>query len=422
MTWSETIRTALRGVRRRPLRNGLALAGVALATATLVALLALSTAARHDVLTGLEERPMLTSIQVVPAAPRSGVAPRPLDAGAVTQISAVPGVKEVLPVVVVPVTLRAGVASPAGTVSGMTPPGVAPYAFAAGRGPMPSEVNTIVLTAAGLRAINPGSADVLVGTNAQLELRRGTERKTIDVRIVGVTANEIPGLAIVPLAMAEDAIGWIATGETTTARDVRLAQQAAAALLFGGNVLGADLAGSRYSSLWVVTRSLEDVRPAKASIEALGYGAFSEDAAIAAVEEIFRAVNALLIAVAAAAFVLAGLGIVNALVTTVSERTPEIGVLKALGATDATVARIVVVEAAILGAAGGLVGIGLGWAGAGAAAFAGKLATAVSLAPGLDLGVAGLALAAATILAGVAAWVPARRASRLVPADAIRSE
>jgi len=327
-----------------------------------------------------------------------------------------------LPVVVVPVTLRAGVASPAGTVSGMTPPGVAPYAFAAGRGPLPSEVNAIVLTAAGLRAINPGSADVLVGTNAQLELRRGTERKTIDVRIVGVTANEIPGLAIVPLAMAEDAIGWIATGETTTARDVRLAQQAAAALLFGGNVLGADLAGSRYSSLWVVTRSLEDVRPAKASIEALGYGAFSEDAAIAAVEEIFRAVNALLIAVAAAAFVLAGLGVVNALVTTVSERTPEIGVLKALGATDATVARIVVVEAAILGAAGGFVGIGLGWAGAGAAAFAGKLATAVSLAPGLDLGVAGLALAAATILAGGAAWVPARRASRLVPADAIRSE
>ena len=55
MTWRETLRAALRGLRRRPLRNGLALAGVALATATLVALLALSNAARHNVLTGLED-------------------------------------------------------------------------------------------------------------------------------------------------------------------------------------------------------------------------------------------------------------------------------------------------------------------------------------------------------------------------------
>ena len=108
--------------------------------------------------------------------------------------------------------------------------------------------------------------------------------------------------------------------------------------------------------------------------------------------------------------------------TTVSERTPEIGVLKALGATDTTVARIVIVEAALIGAAGGLVGIAVGWVGAGAAAFAGKLATAVALAPGLDLRVAGLALVAATVVAGIAAWVPARRAARLVPADAIRSE
>jgi len=284
VTWRETLRVALRGLRRRPLRNGLALAGVALATATLVALLALSNAARHGVLAGLEERPMLTSIQVVPAAPRAGVGPRPLDAQAVTQISAVPGVKEVLPVVVVPATLRAGVASPAGTVSGITPSGVAPYALAAGRAPLPSEMNAIVLTAAGLRAIGGMAADGVVGMNVELELRRGTERKSIDVRIVGVAANDVPGLAIVPLALAEDALGWIATGETTSARDLRLAQQAAAALLFGGNVLGADLAGSRYSSLWVVTRSLEDVRPAKASIDALGYGAFSEDAAVAAVD------------------------------------------------------------------------------------------------------------------------------------------
>jgi putative ABC transport system permease protein len=427
VTWRETLRVALRGVRRRPLRNGLAVVGVAIATATLVALLALSNAARRDVLSGLEQRPMLTSIQVVPAAPRAGVASRPLDAQAVTQIAAVPGVTEVLPVVVVPATLRAGASSPSGTVSGITPSGVAPYSLAAGRAPYRDEANAIVLTTAGLRAFG-GAADAAVGMNAQLELRRGTsvvERKTVDVRVTGVAANEIPGLVIVPLALAEDALSWIATGESSAARDLRLAQQAAAALLFGGSVLGGDLAGSRYASLWVVTRSIEDVRPAKGSIEALGYGAFSEDAAVAAVEDLFRAVDALLVAVAVAAFVLAGLGIVNALVSTVSERTVEIGVLKALGATEGTVARIVVTEAAVLGSAGGLVGVGLGWASAYAAAIAGRAAsgsTSVALSPQPDLAVAVIAFATATFLALFAAWLPARRAARLVPAEALRAE
>ena len=114
----ETVRAALRGLRRRPLRNGLALVGVILATATLVALLALSTAARAQVLGGLEEQPMITTIQVTPVTQRAGVAPRPLDAAAVEAISGVAGVREVMPIVVVPATLRLGGRSPSGTVTG----------------------------------------------------------------------------------------------------------------------------------------------------------------------------------------------------------------------------------------------------------------------------------------------------------------
>jgi putative ABC transport system permease protein len=418
---------ALRGVRRRPLRNGLAVAGVAIATATMITLLSLSSAARRDVFAGLEDRPMLTSIQVLPGPARAGVSSLPLDAQAVARVAAVPGVKEVLPVVVVPATLRLGTSSASGTVSGMSPGGVPPYALAAGRAPVPDEGDAIVVTSGGLRAIgvNPDQA---VGKSAQLEFRRGTtvvDRKILDVRIVGVAAQEIPGLAVVPLALAEDAVAWIATGETAASRDLRLAQEAAAALLFGGNVLASDLAGSRYSSLWVITRSLEDVRAVKASIDALGYGAFSEVAAIAAVEDIFRAVNALLVGIAAAAFALAALGVVNALVSSVAERTLEIGVLKALGATDGAVARIVVTEAAILGASGGLVGVLFGWAGAGAAGLAGRIAagsTRVALSPQPDIVIAIVALASATLLAVIAAWLPARRATRLVPAKALRAE
>jgi len=421
----ETVRAALRGLRRRPLRNGLALVGVILATATLVALLALSTAARAQVLGGLEEQPMITTIQVTPATQRAGVAPRSLDAAAVEAISSVAGVREVMPIVVVPATLRLGGRSPSGTVTGVTPRSRTPYALGAGRAPTPAEPDATVLTPAGLRAIG-GSAEDAVGLRAQLEVRRTdtSERRMFELMIVGVASTEIPGVALVPLALAEDAQAWIVTGESSTARDLRLAQQTAAALLFGGQLLAGDLGTSRYSTLWVLARSLDDVRPVKAAIEQLGYAAFNPEAVIATVDDLFRAVNALLIAVALAAFVLAGLGILNALVTTVSERTVEIGVLKALGARDRDIARMFLAEGVVLGVIGGVLGSTLGWAAAAAGASIGRAAagaTHVQLAPQPDLALASIAVAAAVVLAGVGAWLPARSAARMTPAAALRT-
>ena len=398
--------------------------GVILATATLVALLALSTAARAQVLGGLEEQPMITTIQVTPATQRAGVAPRPLDAAAVEAISGVAGVREVMPIVVVPATLRLGGRSPSGTVTGVTPRARTPYALVAGRVPTPSEPDATVLTPAGLRAIG-GSAEDAVGLRAQLEVRRTdtSERRTFELVIVGIASTEIPGVALVPLALAEDAQAWIVTGESSTARDLRLAQQTAAALLFGGQLAG-DLSTSRYSTLWVLARSLDDVRPVKAAIEQLGYAAFNPEAVIATVDDLFRAVNALLIAVALAAFVLAGLGILNALVTTVSERTVEIGVLKALGARDRDIARMFLAEGVVLGVVGGVLGSTLGWAAAAAGASIGRAAagaTHVQLAPQPDLVLASIAVAAAVVLAGVGAWLPARSAARMTPAAALRT-
>ena len=427
MRWRETVRSAARGLRRRPLRNGLAATGVALATATLVILLALSSAARRGVLANLEDQPMVDTIQVTPATGHAGVAPRPIDDAAIAEISGLPGVRSVTPLLVVPAGLRIGDGGPSGTVLGWEPRGRVPFALAAGRAPAVDEADAIIVTPAGLRASGYG-AEAIVGRTAQLELRRAapsTETRRLDVRVVGVSETEIPGIALVPLPLAQDALAWIATGETAAARDARLAQQAAAALLFGGHLLGADLASSRYSSLWVSVGSVDDVLPVRSAIEDHGWAAFAQEAVVRTVDDLFRAVNALLVAVASAGLLLAALGIVNALVTSVSERTAEIGVLKALGATDGSVARLVVVEAAMLGFIGGIAGVLLGWIGAEAAAFAGRVAAGgvrVDLEPRPDVPVAAAALGVAVLLAAVAAWIPARSAAALVPADALRSE
>jgi hypothetical protein len=262
----------------------------------------------------------------------------------------------------------------------------------------------------------------------ELELRRGearTERRTTNLRIVGVASDELPGqLAILSLPDAEDALAWIATGESEDARNLRLAQQAAAALLFGGRAVAADLAGSRYTGVWAFADSPAHLRDVVNEAHELGFSAFSAGALSQTVDDLFRAVNATLAAIAAVALLVAMLGVVNALVTTVSERTVEIGVLKAIGATDATVERMFLVEAALLGLVGGVLGIAVGSALAFLGAAVGRqiVGGAARLDVLIDAPLVIGALGVAVLISVVGGWLPARRAARLVPADALRSE
>lgn len=309
MSWGEIVRTALRNVLRRPLRNGLATLGIVLGVATLVALLSLSAALERALTERVGERPLLTAIQVTAGSPRAGEPARILDGPAADALGRLPGVREAIPLVVVPVTLHAGDRAPGGTVIGMSPHR-APYSLASGRPPLATETDALVLTSGGARSLG-FTAERAVGQRVSLELRRGDSglgRTAAPFRIVGVIADELPGLGIIPLPQGEDALAWIATGETDAARDLRLAQEAAIALTPGARAVAADLVGSRYASIWVVAKSPSDSRSVRQAIEVLGYAAFSNDSAAQTVEDLFKLVNTALGAIAAVALLVAALG------------------------------------------------------------------------------------------------------------------
>lgn len=416
---------AARDVGRRPLRSALTAIGVALATTALVALVALSRGIQVNVLEQ-SSTPFLTIVQVLPAQAAAGASARALDDGALRDIRAARHVREALPAIVVPASVATAGRQVGGTLIGLSPAGPAPYALSAGRAPNSTETDAVVLTPAGVRALGL-SADAAIGLALQIGLRRGdtrTEQRTVSLRVAGVSADEIPGqLAVTSLAVADDAIAWIATGESATARDVRLAQQAAAALLFGGRVVAANLGGSRYTTIWAFADSVADVRDVARAIERLGFGTYSNTALSQTIDDAFRVVNGGLAAIALIALLIAALGIANAMVTTVSERTVEIGLLKALGATDETVQALVLAQGAMLGLVGGVAGVVLGTAMAVAAGIAirgflnsGAFAPVVD--PALGAGALGVTLAVSLL----ASWIPARRAAALVPADALRSE
>lgn len=86
----------------------------------------------------------------------------------------------------------------------------------------------------------------------------------------------------------------------------------------------------------------------------------TQDSVVATFNQILGVLTASLVGIAAISLGVAGLGIMNVMLVTVSERTREVGLLKALGATHAQVVAVFLVEAAILSSLGGCLGLGAG--------------------------------------------------------------
>jgi len=121
----------------------------------------------------------------------------------------------------------------------------------------------------------------------------------------------------------------------------------------------------------------------------------------------------LLAGIAGVSLVVGGIGIMNIMLVTVTERTREIGVRKALGATKGNILLQFLVEALVLCLAGGMVGILFGSLGAVALSRFNHWSTSVSL---YAIGLAFLFSAVVGIFFGM--W-PAMKASRMAPIDAL---
>lgn len=142
----------------------------------------------------------------------------------------------------------------------------------------------------------------------------------------------------------------------------------------------------------------------------------SQQALLTAATSTDRTLTILLGGVAGISLLVGGIGVMNIMLVSVTERVREIGLRKALGATPAAVRRQFLVEASTLGVTGGVLGLGL--AVAGAALLPQFLNQPLPISPVAAIGAVAVALGI-----GVAAGVyPAGRAARLAPIDALRNE
>ena len=140
------------------------------------------------------------------------------------------------------------------------------------------------------------------------------------------------------------------------------------------------------------------------------------------VGEAYRIVQVVFGGLAAVSLIVGAIGIANTMIMNVTERTREIGVLKATGASNAQVMKIFLTDAALLGLVGGSIGVVLGWLislgiNAAAAHYLGEGVLTTAVTPELVV----FALAFSLIVGVVAGLYPAYRALRLHPVEALRA-
>ena len=142
----------------------------------------------------------------------------------------------------------------------------------------------------------------------------------------------------------------------------------------------------------------------------------SQTQVLSTAQAVTQTLTILLASVAAISLLVGGIGVMNIMLVSVTERTSEIGLRKALGATPGDLFRQFVIEAGVLTAVGGLLGVATGFAVGYVVPRAANIAVTITPVPVLSA--VGVAVAVGVIF-GV---YPALRAARLAPIEALRAQ
>ncbi len=182
-----------------------------------------------------------------------------------------------------------------------------------------------------------------------------------------------------------------------------------------------------YSSISVKVKNPAQVQAVEDAIKKMGFGTFSILDASRGLQQVFKVLYAFLGIFGSLALIVASIGIVNTLVMAILERRREIGIMKAIGASDGDVRKLFFAEAGAMGVLGGVVGVAFGWIIGQVINFGTNIYLKRQGFPpehfwAVPLWLVAFAILFAFVVSLVSGLYPAGRAARLDPVQALRYE
>ncbi|MGN6634800.1 MAG: ABC transporter permease [Oryzihumus sp.] len=409
MTWTETLRTAMEAIRTRRLRSALTMLGILIGIAAVILTVGLGQGAQaqvRDQISKLGSNLLIvspgssTSSAGVRGGRGSASTLTTRDAQALADHLVAPDIARVAPVSSGQQSLSVGSTNWTTSVVGTTPdwPRVRARSVTSGR----------FFTAAELAA---GAPVTVLGQTTASELFGGRDPVGQTVTVNGPALTVIGLLDTAGSTTAVDEDDQAVVPETTFATRISSSTNANAISTLYLEATSPQTLSAAYQEANAALLSLHGVTAASAD-----FTLSSQESLLQTVTSTDRTLTVLLAGIAAISLLVGGIGVMNIMLVSVTERIREIGLRKALGATPRAVRRQFLVEASSLGLAGGVLGLALGIAGA--LLLPRWLGQPVTISPLA----AGGALVVALVVGVVAGVYPAGRAARLAPIDALRSE
>jgi len=389
---------AFGNLRKTRLRTILTAAGVMIGIGAMTSMVSVGVGTQRKVMQAFGEENLLTAIVVRPgSAPETQTEPPPaLDADAIEEIRRLDGVRDAYPILNIPGMLRLGGEEYFQTLEGM------PARFLneqielnridllAGRPYKPGEREVIMLSRRAASRFLPEGAelDTLLGQKVSFVVARApgggdTEELEAGRRITPGELGLPPVLESLPISdmlqqlsfglfeaveLDLEVIGIIeGAGSLTDFLGVSLwvpieLVEPLYARSFRNleTILTGDIRGDEYAMVQVLTEDIIAVSAVQEGLREMGFRGESILDQIAEIRRAFVLMNGFLAMIGGISLLVAAMMIVNTLVMAVMERTREIGLLKALGASNRDVMRLFLTEAGVIGLLGGVGGIVLG--------------------------------------------------------------